>query len=100
MKVHMTFKHMDATEALKNAVNEKSDRLQKFVGADTELQWVRGVAGGSHLAYPHVTGPHLDLFAQARTPDMYTSIDEVAVKIDKQLKKKKEITKDHLHRDR
>lgn len=101
MKIHMTFKQMDATEALKTHVTEKSERLRKFVPEATELHWILFVeAGSNHVADLRASGPHIDQFAQAKTPDMYQSIDEVVDKVEKQLRKHKEILKDHLHRTR
>lgn len=100
MKIHMTFKHMDATEALKNQVNEKSERLKRFVGTDTEANWVCYLDGDMHVADLKVKGPHIDYFAQSKTEDMYRSIDEASEKVEKQLKKNKEILKDHIHRSR
>lgn len=100
MKIDLTFKHMDATEALKNHVNEKSERLKKFVSEQTQCQWVFFVEADLHVAELHVVGPHIDFFAQSKTGDLYQSIDEAVDKLEKQLRKHKEIVKDHLHRQR
>ncbi|MBI3543791.1 MAG: ribosome-associated translation inhibitor RaiA [Deltaproteobacteria bacterium] len=97
----MTFKHMDATEALKRHTNERSERIKKFVSdATTECTWIFYLDGDNHVADVRVTGPHVDSFAQAKTADMYQSIDEAVEKVEKQLRKHKEIVKDHLHRNR
>jgi putative sigma-54 modulation protein len=100
MKIHMTFKHMDATDALKRHTNEKSERLKRFISEATECSWVFYVDADVHVADLRVTGPHIDHFAQAKTPDMYQSIEECVTKLEKQLRKRKEIVKDHLHRNR
>ena len=99
MKIHMTFKHMDATDALKNHVNDRSEKLKKFVGEATDVNWIFYIEADNHVADLTVQGPHVDLFAQAKTGDMYQSIDEAVDKIEKQLRKQKEIVKDHLHRN-
>lgn len=100
MHIHMTFKHMDATEALKTHVNEKSERLRKFIGENVECTWIFFIEADDHVADLRVHGPHIDYFAQAKTGDLYQSIDEAVTKIEKQLRKHKEIVKDHLHRNR
>ena len=100
MNIHMTFKHMDATEALKAHVNEKTAKILKFLRGEVEANWVFYLAGDQHVADLRIKGPRLDYFGQARTENMYHSIDEAIVKIEKQLKKHKEILKDHLHRER
>jgi putative sigma-54 modulation protein len=100
MNIHMTFKKMDATEALKTHVNDRTERLKKFVGSQTEFLWVFYLEADDHVADLRVQGPHIDVFAQAKSNDMYLSIDEVSEKIERQLRKNKEIVKDHLHRSR
>lgn len=100
MKIDMTFRQMDATEALKNHVNQQSERLKKFVPEQTELTWVLFVEADTHVAELRAHGPHIDYFAEAGTPDMYQSIDDAAEKVEKQLRKHKEMLKDHLHRAR
>ena len=100
MKIHMTFKQMDATESLKQAVTDKSERLRKFVSDQTELHWIFFVEADRHVADLRVQGPHIDYFAQSKTSDLYLSIDEVVDKLEKQLRKHKEMLKDHLHRNR
>lgn len=100
MQIHVTFKHMDATEALKSHVNDKTERLKKFCGDSTEFTWFLFVEANLHVAELRVHGPHLDHFAAAKTADMYQSIEDVVDKLEKQLRKHKEIVKDHLHRNR
>ena len=98
MKIHMTFKHMDATQSLKTHVNEKSERLKKFITDSVECTWIFYLEADVHVADLRVHGPHIDYFAQAKTLDLYSSIDEAVEKVEKQLRKHKEIVKDHLHR--
>ena len=100
MNIHMTFKHMDATEALKAHVNEKSERLRKFLNDATDCSWIFFLEADVHVADVRIKGPHLDFFAQAKTGDLYQSIDDAVIKVEKQLRKHKEIVKDHLHRSR
>lgn len=100
MEIHMAFRQMDATDALKNHVNDKTEKLKKFLSNVTHLNWIFYVSGDEHVADLRVQGPHVDFFAQSKTPDMYQSIDDVVSKIEKQLRKHKEILKDHIHRNR
>lgn len=100
MNINMTFKHMDATEALKTHVNEKTAKILKFLKGEVEANWVFYLAGDEHVADLRIQGPRIDYFGQARTENMYHSIDAAIVKIEKQLKKHKEILKDHIHRER
>lgn len=98
MDLHMTFKHMEATDALKAHVKEQTDKLKKFLNGPAEAHWIFYVDADTHVADLRIQGPHLDFFAQARTSDLYVSIDEAITKVEKQLRKHKEKLKDHLHR--
>ena len=98
MQLHMAFKKMEATEALKTHTTERSERLRKFIGNETEVNWVFYVQADEHVADLKVKGPHVDVFAQSKTPDMYHSIDQAVERVEKQLRKNKEILKDHIHR--
>lgn len=100
MNIHMTFRQMDATEALKTRVNEMSEKLRIFIPSQTEVTWICYVDADVHVADLRLSGPHIDYFVQAKTGDLYQSIDEAADKMEKQLKKHKEILKDHIHRNR
>ncbi len=99
MKIHMTFKHMDATEPLKRHVNEKSERFKKFITESVDCTWICFLEADVHVAEVRVHGPHIDYFAQAKTDDLYQSIEDAVEKMEKQLRKHKEILKDHHHRD-
>ncbi|HRK02163.1 MAG TPA: ribosome-associated translation inhibitor RaiA [Oligoflexia bacterium] len=100
MQIHITFKHMDATEALKKHTEEKTAKLEKFANGPFNADWVLVVNAKEHAAELRVHGPNLDYFAHAKTSDMYVSIDEVVSKLETQLRRHKEIVKDHLHRKR
>lgn len=98
MQINIAFRHMDATEALKTHTHEKSEKLKKYLNGESLMTWTFSVDAGKHVADVHVKGPHLDFFAESQTEDMYQSIEEAIEKLEKQLRKHKEILKDHLHR--
>lgn len=98
MQINIAFRHMDATDALKTHVQEKSEKLRKYLGGEAQLTWTFSVDAGVHVADVHAKGPHIDFFAESKTEDMYQSIEEATDKLEKQLRKNKEILKDHLHR--
>lgn len=98
MKIQITFKHMSSTEALKNYIHEKSAKLSRYVSPEAECHWVLFVDALQHHADARVHGPHIDVFAQSQTEDMYSAIEETLERLEKQLRKHKEILKDHLHR--
>lgn len=100
MQIHVTFKQMAATDALKSHAQVKTEKLGKFTNGAYNADWVLFVDADDHVAELRVHGPHVDCFAEAKTQDMYRSIEDAVDKVERQLRKHKETLKDHLHRDR
>ena len=98
MKLNMSFKHLEPTDAIKNVTQEKSQKLTTYFDGRITVTWNFTVEKIEHIAHCHVTGNHMDYFGEARTEDLYKSIDEAIEKVERQIRKHKEVVKDHLHR--
>lgn len=98
MIVNFSFKHLGATEALKAYTTEKSQKLAKYFKGRTHVTWSFDVQKTLQVAHCHLVGNDMDYFGEASSEDLYKSIDMAIVRIEKQLRKHKEIVKDHLHR--
>lgn len=90
MKTTITFLHLDHTEALDQRIEEKSEKLQKYLGGRTHIKWNCFVKGNQHCAEAILIGPHFEYSAKGSSDNLYKSIDQVISKIEKQLVKKKE----------
>ncbi|MGK5090000.1 ribosome-associated translation inhibitor RaiA [Bdellovibrionota bacterium FG-2] len=99
MNLNMSFRHMDSSEAIKRYTTEKSDKLKKFFNGQINVTWNFSVERLEHVAHCHLVGNSMDYFGEAATVDMHSSIDQAVEKIEKQIRKHKEITKDHLHKN-
>jgi putative sigma-54 modulation protein len=101
MQIEFSFRHMDSSEALRTHATQQSERLKKYFDGRIHIRWAFVVEhGGDHIAHCHVTGSHMDYFAEATTPVMQTSVDECIDRIARQVQKKKEIVKNRLHAER
>ncbi len=108
MTVNMSFKNLESTnvlithlaEIVKNYAHEKSDKLKKYFHGKTTINWNFAVENLTHVAHCHLVGNNMDYFGEAQTENLYASIDMAVDKIEKQLRKHKEIVKDHLHKAR
>ena len=98
MNLTMTFKHMEASEAIKHYTREKSGKLAKYFDGKISVSWNFGVEKMEHIAHCHLVGNHMDYFGEASTEEMHQSIDLAIEKIEKQLRRHKEIVKDRLHK--
>ncbi|HXI10936.1 MAG TPA: ribosome-associated translation inhibitor RaiA [Thermodesulfobacteriota bacterium] len=95
MQVTVTFRHMESSDALRKYAEEKSERLVKFLNEPIEIHWVLSVEKIRHIADTTVVANGATIKAQSNTQDMYSSIDTVMDKLEKQVRKHKEKTKDH-----
>ena len=90
MKVTITFRHLDHTPSLDERIQEKSDKLSKFLGGKSHIKWSCYVKEGNHYAEVDLQGPNYNYHATGYSDSLYKTIDQVVSKIEKQLQKKKE----------
>jgi putative sigma-54 modulation protein len=94
MNISITFRHMDATDAVKIYANEKIAKLQRFlrgpmkgqVTLSCEKERVHKVEVDIHVGHDH-------FHAHEASEDMYASIDKVVDKIERQIHSAKESLK-------
>ena len=96
MQLNITGRHMDVTDALRNYVATKVNRLERHYDHITNVQVVLAVnkAGQRAEAIVHAGHQH-EIFADAEAKDMYAAIDALSDKLDRQLIKHKEKLADH-----
>lgn len=95
MTLNMSFRHMGASDALKVFTEEKSQKLAKYFRGKISVTWTFSVEKQGRIAHCHLVGNHMDYFGEATSEDFHVAIDQVIDKIEKQLRKHKEIVKDH-----
>jgi putative sigma-54 modulation protein len=98
MTLTVSFKQMRTSKAIRAYAQEKCERLQVYLNGKISVGWTFSMERELRSAHCHVTGNNMDYFGHAETDDLRASIDIVFDKIEKQLRKHKEIVKDHLHR--
>jgi putative sigma-54 modulation protein len=97
MRVNVTFRHMEATEPIKEYAQEKLERIKKYfpdpITAHVVLSTERGY---QHVADVNIT-LHNGITLQGKeiTEDMYSSIDLVMAKIERQIRRYKDKIRDH-----
>jgi putative sigma-54 modulation protein len=98
MTLNMSFKHLEPTDSIKAYTIEKSEKLRKYFNGRTSITWNFAVEKQSQIAHCHLVGNNMNYFGEASTEDLYASIDMAVDKIEKQLRRHKEIVKNHLHK--
>lgn len=89
MQISITFRHMDPSDAMKELVTEKVARVKKFIQGPIEASVVLSVERYLQVCDITIqTGGHM-YKGHEETDDMYTSIDKVMDKIERQIDKSK-----------
>ena len=97
MQLSVTFRHMDATCALKDYAKEKVERITKYFPDPIKAHVVLSCDRGYHHVADIVITLHngIVIKGEESTEDMYSSIDLVMAKIERQVRRYKEKIRDH-----
>lgn len=95
MQIDMTFKHMEASDAIRFHATEKSENLKKYFDGKVHVTWNFVVEKQSHVAHCHLVGNRMDFFAEATAADMNSAIESALDKVEKQIRKRKEVVTKH-----
>jgi putative sigma-54 modulation protein len=86
MNVSITFRHMDASEAIKKHAATKLGKLQKFLRQPMTAKVTISVDKLKHVAEARISSGGAHLEAKESSDDMYTSIDRMIEKLDRQIR--------------
>jgi putative sigma-54 modulation protein len=95
MQTSVTFKNLDPSDHLKSYVGDKLDRFDKYLDNPAEANVVLAVEKFRHIAEINISGDRLSIIGKEETIDMYSAIDMVLDKLEKQIKKNKEKIRAH-----
>ena len=90
MQTSVTFKNLDPSDTLKSYVADKLDRFDRLLDNPAEANVVLSVEKFRHIAEINIAGDRLTINGKEETVDMYSAIDNVLDKLEKQIKKSKE----------
>ncbi len=95
MQVTTTFRHLEPSEALKSYADEKLERVKKYIDEPIVAQVFMTVEKIRHTAEVTITAKGITIKASEETNDMYSAVDAVVDKIERQLRRYKERIKAH-----
>ncbi|HJL60779.1 MAG TPA: ribosome-associated translation inhibitor RaiA [Pseudomonadales bacterium] len=98
MQISVSGHHVEVTDSLRNYVETKLDRLERHYDRITNMQVILSVEKQRQKAESTVRISGGEVYADAESEDLYTAIDKLADKLDRQLIKRKEKSKDHKQR--
>ncbi|OGV25791.1 MAG: ribosomal subunit interface protein [Legionellales bacterium RIFCSPHIGHO2_12_FULL_37_14] len=97
MQISFTGHHIEITTALKNFAEEKLKKLERHVDHINSINVVFSLEKLDQIVDVTISLNKATVHAQAKALDMYTAIDLIIDKLDRQLVKHKE--KLHNHRE-
>ena len=95
MQISLTGHHVDVTDALRNYVDSKFERLERHFDHVIDVHVILSVEKLDQKAEATIQLNGASVFADATHQDMYAAIDGLVDKLDRQVKKHKEKLTNH-----
>ncbi len=95
MQVSVTFRNTESKEVLREYAQEKISKLNKYLDSPLEANVVLSVEKHRHIAEVTLIANRITINAQEETEDMFSAIDRVMDKLERQILKYKEKIKRH-----
>ncbi|MBM4302765.1 MAG: ribosome-associated translation inhibitor RaiA [Deltaproteobacteria bacterium] len=95
MSLHLNFRNIESTDAIKQHIEDKVDKFKKFVTYPMEIHVILSVEKTLHCVEITCHAEHKDFIATSKSKNLYESIDVCSHKIEAQLKKEREKKKGH-----
>ena len=90
MQVHITSRHEQLTEGLKDHIEDKIRRVERYLGKIKEAHVILNFEKKVHVCEVTLSAKLLKLSAKATSRDMYQSIDAALERLEKQAHKQKD----------
>ncbi len=90
MQTTVMFKNLDSSEDLKTYVQSKLDRFDKFLDNPAMATVVLSMEKFRRIAEINISGDKLNIKGKEETEDIYSAVDNVLDKLQKQIKKNKQ----------
>jgi putative sigma-54 modulation protein len=95
MQLTISGQHVEISEPLRQYVSEKFERIIRHFDHLTNTNVVLRIEKNRHLAEATINGSGAALHANAEAADMYAAIDALVGKLDHQVRRHKEKSRDH-----
>ncbi|MEN8720372.1 MAG: ribosome-associated translation inhibitor RaiA [Oceanococcaceae bacterium] len=99
MNLNITGHHVDLTDAMRNYVIDKLGRIERHSDDMIDANVILTVEKSGHKAEATLHARGANLHAEATCENMYSAIDKLVDKLDRQTSKYKEKLKDHHARE-
>ena len=95
MRINVTFRHMEATDALREHAEKRVRRLAKFVHRPIDAHVILSVVKRRHIAEVVLNADRTTITAKEETGDLYSAIDLAGEKLEQRARKHTEKISNH-----
>ena len=95
MQVSVTFRHIEATDALRRHAESKVQRIAKYLHRPIDAHVILSVVKRRHVAEIVLNADRTTLNAKEETNDLYSAIDAASDKLEQRARKHTEKMKSH-----
>lgn len=95
MQISVSFRNVDPSDHLKGYAENRMARLKKYMDEPIEIYLVLSIQKFRHTADVTISANGMKIKAQEETGDLYSAIDMVLDKVEKQVKRHREKVKEH-----
>ncbi len=95
MQLNLSGQHIEITDSLRDHVNSKLEKLTRHFDHMTNVHVILSVEKDRQKAEATVHVSGADLFASDENENMYTAIEHLVAKLDRQIIKHKDKIKNH-----
>src|SRR5262245_36539996 len=99
MIVNVSFKHMKSSDHVRDYAQEKTECPKKYFDGKIHVTWTFSNEKEGHIAHCHLVGNQMDFFGETSAESFSEAVDLTIEKIEKQIRKRKEIVTNHLHKN-
>ena len=95
MEIQISGQGFDVTKPIEAHINQKLEKIRKHFDHLVKVHVVLKIEKNSHIVEITVHTSHHDFFVNAESDDMYTTVDRLIPKLNRQIIKHKEKLRDH-----
>ncbi len=100
MRINVTFRHMEATDALRDHAEKRVRRIAKYVHRPIDAHVILSVVKRRHIAEVVLNADRATMTAKEETGDLYSAIDLAGDKLEQRARKHTEKLTNHKIRPR
>ena len=101
MEVTVKGHHLNVTDSIRDYVNKRLKKVENHFRQPTKVEVILQKEKTSFQSEATIYGRKVSIHAKSEAPDMFSAIDSMSSKLDRQIVKHKELRTDHgRHSDR